>query len=451
LIKTGINLFVDFIKIAFTYPKSFFKQLNKENWHILKKALSKESPTKIIKNAKRLLQNTNSNTINDAKSSVEKFVQSLQKIDFQGKEVIIFASHEASRSGAPLIILEVAKYFRDHKNVIPIQLICDGGELLNEFETVGPTYLLKYYFNAALLKEEMTHLMHLLNEMTSIKKAYINSEGAGKLLAFIKKSGVETAISLIHEMGHYYDKNAWTHINKHADKIIFPAEMVKQKAIENTKFDPHKLQVLGQGLLKTELLQADKAKARKWLRNQLKVEANAILILSCGILIQRKGIDIFILSAISFLNQYKGKIPVYFIWLGEESEHYPLDWNLSDIEVSGYQEQIKLIGNRKDTIPYFVGSDVFYMCSRGDPYPCVVHEAVAAKLPLIIFNKATGFDKKTLQQFGEVVDYCDLPMVVQALNQMLTKNDSANPHYQNEENRLHFIDNNKYSEALYQL
>lgn len=443
-------MLVDFIKIAFAYPKSFFKQLNKENWRILKKALTKESPTKIIRNARKLLQNTNSNTISDAKHNVEKFVRSLHEIDLKGKEVIIFSSHEASRSGAPLIILEVAKYFRDHKNVIPIQLICDDGELLDEFEAIGPTYLLKYYFNAALLKEEMTHMMLLLNQLTGIKKAYINSEGAGKLLAFVKKGGVETAVSLIHEMGHYYDKNAWTHINKYADKIVFPAEMVKQKAIENTKFDLNKLSVLGQGLLKTDLLYANKTEARTWLRNDLKIEPNAIIVLSCGILIQRKGIDIFILSAISFLNQYKGDIPVYFIWLGEESEHYPLDWNTSDILVSGYQSQIKLIGNRKDTTPYFAGSDVFYMCSRGDPYPCVVHEAVATKLPLVIFDRATGFDKSLLQQFGEVVHYGDINKIVQALNKT-TKNHTNKIYYQNEEKHRLFLDNNLYCEALYQL
>lgn len=436
--------------MAFSYPKSFFKQINRQNFEILKKALLKESPTNIIKNARRLLQNTNSNTINDAKQSVELFLQSIDKKDLKEKEVIIFASHEASRSGAPLIILEVAKYFKEKHNIFPIQLLCDGGELMGEFEAVGPTYLFKYYFNAALLKEEMTHLMKLLNEQTNIKKAYINSEGAGNLLKFVKKGGVDTTISLIHEMGHYYDKNAWPHINKYADKIVFPAEMVKQKAIENTKFDQEKLHVLGQGLLKTEIFKADKEEAKAWLRKELKVEPNAILILSCGILIQRKGIDIFILSAISFLNQYNGSKPVYFIWLGEESEHYFLDWNKSDIDISGYQNQIKLIGNRKNTVPYFAGSDVFYMCSRGDPYPCVIHEAVAAKLPLVIFDKATGFDNKILDQFGILVDYGDIRQVINAFNDIILQNKETH-FYQENENWYDFLDNNLYCECLFKL
>jgi len=436
--------------MVFSYPKSFLKQINRQNFEILKKALVKESPNSIIKNARKLLQNTNSNTISDAKQSVENFVKQIIIEDFKNKEVVIFASHEASRSGAPLIILEVAKYFKEQHNVLPIQIICDGGELMSEFEAVGPTYLLKYYFNAALLKEEMTHLMKLLNEQTGIKKAYINSEGAGNLLPYIKKSGVETAISLIHEMGHYYDKNAWPHINKYADKIVFPAEMVKQKAVENTKFDAKKLHILGQGLLKTEILEGDKNIARIELRKELGIEEDAILILSCGILIQRKGIDIFILSAISFLNQYNGDKPVYFIWLGEESEHYLLDWNKSDIEISGYKKQIKLIGNRKNTIPYFLGSDVFYMCSRGDPYPCVVHEAVAAKLPLIVFDKATGFNNKILEQFGFVVDYSDVKQVVDSINKIMSKNKKSY-FYQNNEKWYNFLDNDMYCERLYKL
>jgi len=226
--------------------------------------------------------------------------------------------------------------------------------------------------------------------------------------------------------------------------------MVKQKAIENTKFDENKLQVLGQGLLKTELLKSDKNKARKWLRNELRVEPNAILILSCGILIQRKGIDIFILSAISFLNQYKGNKPVYFIWLGEETEHYILDWNNSDIAVSGYQKQIKLIGNKKDTIPYFLGSDVFYMSSRGDPYPCVVHEAVAAKLPLIIFEKATGFDPNILQNFGNIIGYADVKQMVECLNDIIAENKKA-CFYKKNEIWHNFLNNDLYCENLFKL
>jgi len=446
----NLKILASFLKMAFSYPKSFIKQINRQNFEILKKALVKESPSKIIKNVRKLLQNTNSNTINDAKKNVEQFFNSINKSDLNNKEVILFASHEASRSGAPLIILEVARYFKEKHNIFPIQLICDGGELMKEFEAVGPAYLLKYYFNAALLKEEMIHLMNLLNEHATVKKAYINSEGAGNLLPFIKRSGVETVISLIHEMGHYYDKNAWTHINKYADKVVFPANLVKQKAIENTRFDESKLHVLGQGLLKTELLKADKEKLRKQLRTELKVEPNAILILSCGILIQRKGIDIFILSAISFLNQYKGEQPVYFVWLGEETENYILDWNLSDIDASGYNNQIKLIGNRKNTIPYFMGSDVFYMCSRGDPYPCVVHEAVAAKLPLLVFKNATGFDNKILQQFGNIVDYGDVKQVVEILNSFVSEQQELK-YYQNEEIWNNFLDNEIYCKKLFNL
>jgi len=251
-------------------------------------------------------------------------------------------------------------------------------------------------------------------------------------------------------MGHYYDKNAWPHINKYADKIIFPAEMVKQKATENTKFDPDKLHVLGQGLLKTQLLKTDKSEAKTFLRKELGIESNAIVVLSCGILIQRKGIDIFIFSAISFLNQYTGENPVYFIWLGEESEHYYLDWNRSDIDISGYKNKIKLIGNRKDTIPYFLGSDVFYMSSRGDPYPCVVHEAVAAKLPLIIFEKATGFDPNILQNFGNIIGYADVKQMVECLNDIIAENKKA-CFYKKNEIWHNFLNNDLYCENLFKL
>jgi len=186
--NAAIKVFRSIFKLAFAYPKSFFKQLNGENWRILKKAILNESPSQIIKNARKLLQNTNKDSTNQARKRVNKFVNSIDFPANPNLEIVLFASHEASRSGAPLIILEVAKYFKEKYNVLPIQLICDDGELLNEFVRVGPTYLMQFYFNAAMLKEEMTFLMAALNKKANIKKAYINSEGAGKLLPFLKKA-----------------------------------------------------------------------------------------------------------------------------------------------------------------------------------------------------------------------------------------------------------------------
>jgi len=448
--NSTVQILRSFFRLALAYPKSFFKQLNAENWRILKKAISNESPTQIIKNVRKLLQNTNADTVEHAKKSVEKFIDTIDFDNQVYKEVIIFASHEASRSGAPLIILEVARYFKEKHQVLPIQLICDGGELFDEFAEVGPAYLLKYYFNAAMLKEEMQFLTQALVQKTSIKRAYINSEGAGKLIPFLKKAKIPKVVALIHEMGHYYDKNAWTHISKHADTIVFPAELVKNKALNNTKFDEGKVKVLGQGLLKTALLHQSKPDNRAILLKELKTETDAIFVLGCGITIFRKGIDLFIFTAISFLNQYKGDKKVYFIWVGEESENDYIEWNKRDIEESGWAKHIRLIGNRKNTIPYFLGSDMFFMSSRGDPFPCVVHEAMAAKLPVIAFEGATGFAELISKDLGVTVPYGDVQKAVKAIKDFVD-NIHQSIYYKDVEKLKDLLDNDRYCEALFQI
>jgi len=296
----------------------------------------------------------------------------------------------------------------------------------------------------------MQFLMQAFSQKTIIKRAYINSEGAGKLIPYLKKAQIPQVISLIHEMGNYYDKNAWTHISKNADAIIFPAELVKRKALKNTKFDERKLNVIGQGLLKTELLHQSKPVNQTNLRKELNIEEDAIIILGCGITIFRKGIDIFILTAISFLNQYTGKPKVYFVWVGEESENDYIGWNKTDIAESGWAKHIRLIGNRKNTIPYFLGSDVFFMSSRGDPFPCVVHEAMAAKLPVIAFEGATGFAELISDDLGITVPYGDIQKAVWAINEVLVKLYQSY-YYQDEEKLKNLLDNNRYCEALFQI
>jgi len=69
----------------------------------------------------------------------QRFLINLKKVE-KDALTIIFVTHDASRTGAPLIILKLAEYFKKHLNVTPLNIIFGGDDLTQEFESLGPTY-----------------------------------------------------------------------------------------------------------------------------------------------------------------------------------------------------------------------------------------------------------------------------------------------------------------------
>ncbi len=403
--NNNISFWLDFIKVVFSYPLTFFRYVSAENYRRLVHAVRNEPPSRIIKNFKNLLIRTKNTSPQNIKNRINKFLNNFELPE--DKEVILFVTHEVTRTGAPLIILKIAEDLAKLHNVFPIILVCNSdGELESTFRKVGPTYDIVHWNETVLLKWEMNHLIQGLKEKFDVKTAYVNSAESRQILPYFHKNGIEKVITLVHEMGNYYPKDSWKIINDNSDKVVFPANFVKRLAMENSAFDESKTIVKGQGLLKPEILDADLFECRASIRTELGLPENSIIILGCGTPIPRKGIDIFVLTATSVLNNYKGDAPIYFIWLGDgPANEYQL-WTQRDIEQSGWQENIRFLNSREDTIPFFVGSDVFFMTSRGDPLPCVVHEALAAGLPVVAFENAGGFVE--ILDKHEVIPYGDL-------------------------------------------
>lgn len=395
-------------KLLVTYPRGFIKQININNLNTLKTALLNESPGQILSNATKLLQKSQNSNYSKYKPSLGKFEKSLASSS--NKRKVIIVSHEASRTGAPLIALNIGKHFKEHFNIQPIFILCLGGELTEEFESVGPTYLLKFFHNNSILSREVRDFVKI-EILSQIQSIYFNSEASTKLLKHFKVSMPRpNRVSLVHELGRYYPKNAWRHIAKYSSHVIYPSEFVKNSAFENTPALTNiSFQVLGQGLMNTALLGQDHQKHQQELRTRLNIPVNSKIVFGCGSPIPRKGTDLFINSAIITLNTLTEKnqpheLP-YFIWLGSHNYGEFQVWLQRDIEDSGWANHIKLIPSVSDPTLYFLGSDIFFLSSRGDPFPCVVHEALAAQLPIIAFENTNGHNDFIRTGFGKVVPY----------------------------------------------
>ena len=430
------------IKILLTclqFPLSFAKSSNLTNYFRLIKALREEPSEQIINNLKLYLQNNGQSK--KVLNQNDRVFNDIQKLQF--KNIHLLVSHEATLTGAPLIIKKLAEYWSKDPNTGIIFLLCRPGSIITDFQNIAPTILLLHYDDIIERDHELNKTLEKIKSVSpTINKCYVNSAESRYVLPYLNKHIGCKVISLVHELGNYYPINSWKIIDDYSDHIVFPAEFVRQKAMTNYKFTTP-ITIQGQGLLKPEILTADRAIYRRSIRKELNISQKSKIILGCGSTIARKGIDLFVYTAISVLNQLLPDMSeVYFIWVGDAPYQDIQLWMDRAIEDAGYKENIRFIGQKKDTIPYFVGSDIFYITSKGDPYPCVVQEAAAAGLPVVGFEGSGGWPEYLPDELKHMIPSGDTYRASQVLCELISQTVS---------NKMYYIDFKHYSKKLFSL
>lgn len=321
---------------------------------------------------------------------------------------IICVSHEASMTGAPLIILRVAEKLHSKYGVDIINVLCRGGELTGEFELLGPTIQLDgatWYRREGEFYAAMD-LFHDLVATKNVLGAIVNSAESRHMLAELRKLNIPIH-SLIHENARCYPEGEFKQIAELSDKVIFPSKYVQDAAFENAEFPDKQTDILPQGLLNEELLKVDSVDRSAIVRRKFDIPTDATFVLSCGTRDGRKGLDLFISTAIIALEKAP-KGTLYFGWLGgsghtDNTQH--AFWATKDLETAGISEYVKFLGQTDNVTPYFQACDLLFLPSRMDPFPCVVNEAMAVAKPVVLFDQGSGCVNLIKNEGGAVVPY----------------------------------------------
>ena len=120
----------------------------------------------------------------------------------------------------------------------------------------------------------------------------------------------------------------------------------------------------------------------------------------------RKGTDVFlqIASLVSGLRPYDN---IKFKWLGARANHIETDKAFFDLRKID-NNNIEILFNNSDTVSFFDCIDLLLLTSREDPYPVVVLEAAAHKIPCICFEKSGGATEFISDDAGSIVPYMDV-------------------------------------------
>lgn len=351
------------------------------------------------------------------------------KSSSSSRKKILFVGHQASRTGAPLVLWHFLKWLKNNSEIEFEILLRDGGDVLADFQALAPTSVLqrglisngeiaflprlrrKYDLNPPLAQQ--------LKELYPREKfplVYSNTVTNGEYVSIFSRLGHRT-LCHAHEMRFSIETLGGPPAVKAAgvtDGFIAVSEIVGRDLRETLRVPAEKITVIHPFGQPFGLSREAQALARKKIRAQLGIAESDIVVGMCGVAHWRKGCDIFLLvaKAVPLLRPSKRHV---FLWIGVEEDSHVHQQMLHDRSLLGLEQSLRLVTSVPNPHDYLSALDVFTLTSREDAFPMVALEAAALGIPLVCFAGSGGTEELVGSDGGHVVPYLDIDAMAKAV------------------------------------
>jgi glycosyltransferase involved in cell wall biosynthesis len=322
---------------------------------------------------------------------------------------VLLVSHDASQSGAPILVQNVARVLSERYNVT---VLCfRGGDILDALLDVSVCVVV-----AGRSSGEMSNLSRFLKRFVSESRpdfAVVNSVEARQVLPLLDDLGV-TSVSLIHEFASYTRPHtAFSEVAAHADDIVFSSPLTLKNAADaaGLEITPN-VHVFPQGkcvVPKRDEAQSTDTVERQRLQAHLRPAGHEedFVVIAAGHVQIRKGTDLFIEVARQALAEAKER-RLRFAWIGAgyDPEHdtaYSV-YLQDQIKRAGLAEEMRMLPATTEIDYAYELADLMLLPSRLDPLPNVAIDAMLAGVPVLCFDAGTGI-ADVLRQ-GDLADSC---------------------------------------------
>jgi len=331
---------------------------------------------------------------------------------------ILFIAHDASRTGAPKVLLEFLKKLSQETDYSFDVVFRKGGPLISEFEKISTCYLWsRTHAIPEILKElfvKGSFKKQILNRekhrfINSVKKhkydlIYVNSVLSADVLIELTDHIKTPVIQHVHELEYmirtFCDPTAFIKSIKRTSKFIAVSWIVKNNLINNHSIDENDIELVHEFI-------PDEIKVRQsseQIRSELNIGESDFVVVSSGTVDLRKGTDLFVQIARSCLKTSKLK----FVWVGGDLTSREYFLYRQDIQKLRLENDVIITGNVDNPYDYYNAADIFLMPSREDPFPLVCLEAARLKKPIVCFEDAIGSTEFINNENGGVVPYLDI-------------------------------------------
>ena len=346
---------------------------------------------------------------------------------------VLFLSHDASRTGAPIFLLRFLRWFGENQE-IPYRVLIGGyGDLLGEFQSMGPVDLFEpepTIFERVLRRlnvrprDNADHLVTLRQKLSqsNIRAIYSNTIVNGKILDFLSFLNCPI-ICHVHELDsviRYIGTDNLNLVKEHTSSYIAVSQAVKRNLVENHGISAELIRVIHGFIPTGEDGRSKTAQSHPDVRRELGIPNEARLVCACGSVETRKGIDLFVKVAEKVAETYK-QAPVHFVWVGGRAKQVA---SMRKATHSKFQHKfVHFIGHRQDVSPYYDASDLFLLPSREDPFPLVMMEAALRKKAVVCFDNSGGAPEFVEQDAGFVVTGFDVNKMAEKTIELLASDE----------------------------
>lgn len=335
------------------------------------------------------------------------------------KKKILFISHEASLTGAPILLLNLINLIKEEgKYAIKIIVKKEVGALLNDFMKAGDTLVWRKPYQPTLfnrISKRLLPTLQLEKKNDKVIQRWIdesdivlsNTITNGDFFKAFDFSKVSLVLSYIHELefntGYCTTLQNISYVTCATHKFLVPAQAVAKHLITNLNIAPKKISQLNYYI-------PFKADGNIITNKKDKIFTVGLI----GQLYWRKGADILAIIMSYFFKKYPDA-QVKFIWKGaikESLEYKRVSYELAKLNLSN---KILFEPPSKDVSDFFQSIDVLLLCSKEDPYPLVVLEAASYCKPCICFSDAGGMPEFVQDDAGDVVPYLDIESLAESI------------------------------------
>jgi glycosyltransferase involved in cell wall biosynthesis len=338
---------------------------------------------------------------------------------------VLFVSHEASHTGAPIVLLHLITWIKKNTNLQFEILLLTGGSLTNSFESVSKVhqwqnkklgsnlfvirgFYLIYYkildkiFACNFYQKKVTSKIKKLN----FDLIYCNTIASSHIIPIFKNKEVKI-ISHIHELSWLIDtlyKNEVSNSRNSLVDLFIAVSNATQNNLMGYNIPLSKIKLVYEFVPVLEM--SKPTITHNEIKDALQINKEAFVIGGSGKMQWRKGCDLFF--QLSWLIQKK--VPnanIQFLWVGA-TNYEEVQWYYYETKLQGLQINVHFTEQQNKPQNYFQVFDVFALTSREDPFPLVCLEAASLGKPILCFEGAGGMPEFVDKGGGFKVPYHNL-------------------------------------------
>lgn len=305
---------------------------------------------------------------------------------------VVFVSHEATLTGAPVGLLQLLGWLRDHADAdLDIEVVLvNGGVLAEEFEAVVP--------------------VRSVEELVSAPPPdvlFLNSMFSGEVLRASSFPG-SYVIARVPELGFAIEQvlavDVRAAVLARADRFIAVSDFVRRNLLERYGLPEGRVGTV-HGFIPVGAVSAAR-EAVETARANAGIPVGLPVVGGVGARSWRKGADLFVQLAARITRRHPS-CPAHFLWLGSASDWEHARQIEDDLRRAGLADRVHLLSDDARPARFQSMMDVFALTSREDPFPRVALEAAALGLPIVAFDSG-GVGELLAHAGVEVLDYGDV-------------------------------------------